>query len=304
MEIKVTDLDAGKRIDNFLIKVLKGVPKSLIYRLTRQGKIRVNKKKVELTCRLNENDIIFTPNLATMNNNKKIPIPSNTLAEKLRKSILYEDQDLLVLNKPYGLAVHGGSSLSFGLIEALRQIFSQEKYLELAHRLDRDTSGCLIIAKKPAVLKELHTLLREGKVNKIYLALTLGKWKNKKNIVEEALEKNILQSGERVVKKSVDGKYAKTEFNVEKVFANCTLTRIKLFTGRTHQIRVHAKLAGHPIAGDEKYGDKAFNNIMKTYGLQRLFLHAAEVEFTLPAKKTITVTAGLPEQMQIVLKNL
>lgn len=282
--LKIDSDHEGRRIDNFLLSQLKGVPKSMIYRIIRKGEVRVNKKRIKPDYKLKLNDEVRIPPIRTAE--KLSPsTPSHQFAEKLEKAILCEDEYLLIINKPSGLAVHGGSNLRLGLIEALRLIRPDARFLELVHRLDRDTSGCLIIAKKRSVLRELHELLRQGEIKKIYIALTRGHWPKQKNIVTLSLAKNILQSGERVVKHDALGKQAKSIFNVKKSFENADLVEVELCTGRTHQIRVHAQASGHPVSGDEKYGDKAFNKIMNQKGLKRLFLHATSVDFTLPMLK-------------------
>lgn len=288
--VKIISIDthhAERRIDNYLLNYLKGVPKSLLYRLIRQGQIRVNKKRIKTDYRLKAGDEIRLPPIS-LDRKEDLARPSQSLIETLEKAVLYEDERLIVLNKPAGLAVHGGSGVSCGLIEALRKIWSGERYLELAHRLDRDTSGCIIIAKKPKILRELHQLLREGKIKKQYIALTLGHWPKEHNRVDISLEKNVLSSGERKVKASDEGKRSLTIFHVVKRFSHCELVEIDLQTGRMHQIRAHAQLSGHPIAGDDKYGDRAFNRMMqKSYHLKRLFLHSQEVSFQLPDEKDV-----------------
>ena len=207
------------------------------------------------------------------------------------------------MNKPAGLAVHGGSGVSSGLIEVLRFVRKDCHFLELAHRLDRETSGCLIIAKKMSVLRELHELLREGKIQKIYFALTMGHWPKAKNFVAVSLKKNQLSSGERRVKVDDEGKASATEFHVEQSFSAYDLVQAILHTGRTHQIRVHAQYSGHPIAGDTKYGDKAFNQVMKQKGLKRLFLHAEKIAFTLPSTgKYYSLSVPLDDELQRVLR--
>lgn len=300
--ITITDEHNGRRIDNFLLSQFKGVPKSMIYRIVRKGEVRVNKKRIKPDYKLKTGDELRIPPIRTA---EKLPppTPSDQLAKMLEKAILCEDDNLLIINKPAGFAVHGGSGLHLGLIEALRLIRPDARFLELAHRLDRDTSGCLIIAKKRSVLRELHELLREGEIKKIYISLTMGHWPKQKNTVTLSLTKNVLQSGERIVKHDELGKKAKTIFNVKKSFENADLVEVELHTGRTHQIRVHAQASGHPVAGDEKYGDKAFSQFMKQKGLKRLFLHAASLDFTLPSlEKHYHCEAALAEElMQVVL---
>ncbi len=309
-EIKFLEVDEnrqGQRIDNFLITHLKGVPKSLIYRILRKGEVRVNKKRVKPDYRLNQADMIRIPplRLGQATNKDEAAKPSESLQELLIQRVLYEDNGLLIINKPAGIAVHGGSGISLGLIEALRAMRPQEKFLELVHRLDRDTSGCLIFAKKASVLRELHELLRNNQIEKIYLALVKGYWPKYIRMVDAPLLKNELQSGERVVKVSAQGKQALTEFRIMQRFDEATLVEAKLLTGRTHQIRVHAAHSEHPIIGDEKYGDKEFNKQMRKHGCRRLFLHACRLSFTLPStQQTIMVSAQLEKSLQDCLDKL
>jgi len=294
---------AGQRIDNFLITKLKGAPKSLIYRIVRKGEVRVNKKRIKPDYRLQESDVIRVPpvRLAEPSTPTK---PSRNVKNLLQDRILFEDDDIVIINKPAGMAVHGGSGISLGVIEALRAMRPQAKFLELVHRLDRDTSGCLVLAKKSSALKELHELMRSGKVEKIYQTLVRGQWPKQIKLVDAPLKKNELKSGERIVNVSSDGKPAATEFRIIQQFPKATLVEAKLLTGRTHQIRVHALHVGHPIVGDEKYGDKDFNKIMRQQGCKRLFLHAAKISFNLSGKKKITISAELDKDLKVFLENL
>ena len=280
-----------------MLHKLKGLPKSRLYLLLRKGEIRVNKKRIKPSYRLQMGDIIRVAPLRLSSETKPAK-PNKKLLEKLSKSILYEDMDLLIINKPVGIAVHGGSGIRLGLIELLRIMRPKEHFLELVHRLDKNTSGCLIIAKKHSMLRQLHDLLREGKMQKTYVALTLGHWRKKLNKVNIALRKNTLSSGERIVRASEQGKAAFTEFEVIKDFEIASLVEIKLHTGRTHQIRVHAQISGHPIAGDDKYGDRAFNRVMRDKGLRRMFLHAAKLKFISPAGKKISIEAPLDDELK------
>lgn len=276
---------AGQRLDNFLRNQLKNMPKSHVYRLIRKGEIRVNKKRVKPDYRLEPEDTLRIPPLWEAPAPEKRPPPPDQVFA-IEKHILFENKQVLILNKPAGMPVHGGSGVAFGAIHLLRLARPKEKYLELAHRLDRDTSGCLVLAKKPSVLKEIHLLFREGAVVKVYWALVKGHWPQKKTKIEAPLVKNQLQSGERMVRVSATGKAALTEFKVLRYIGNCTLLEVRLHTGRTHQIRVHTAYAGHPIVGDEKYGDKAFNKMffkaLRKKTCQRMFLHAKHLSLTLP----------------------
>ena len=225
-------------------------------------------------------------------------------AALLDSGVIYEDESLLAINKPSGLAVHGGSGLSLGMIECLRKLRPRTAYLELVHRLDRDTSGCILVAKKPAVLRELHRQLREDTVDKRYLALVAGRWSAKRRFVEAPLRKNTLQSGERVVRVDRGGKPSRTEFAVVERFARATLIEAKPVTGRTHQIRVHALQAGHPILGDQKYGEKEANLWAAERGLRRLFLHAANLRVKLPDGGVVELVAPLAPELEAFLQKL
>lgn len=302
--VTVTDLHENQRIDNFLMRQIKGLPKSHLYRILRKGEVRVNKKRIKPDYRLKSGDIIRIPPLRLGVPEEPIK-PSSSLEKMLANRILYEDAGLLIINKPAGMAVHGGSGISLGVIEALRAMRPKEPYLELVHRLDRETSGCLLLAKKPAILKELHELLRNGQLEKKYTALVKGYWPKHLHFVDESLKKFQLQSGERMVNVNVEGKASLTEFRVLQRFASSTLVEAKPKTGRTHQIRVHAAHVGHPVAADEKYGDKEFNKQIRELGLKRLFLHASSLNFTLPATgQHYSVSAPLDADVEQLLKQL
>ncbi len=295
---------AGQRIDNFLVTRLKGVPKSHIYRILRKGEVRVNKKRIDPSYRLQAEDSVRIPPIKTDLPKKPIT-PSQKLTQTLTDRILFEDERVLIINKPSGIPVHGGSKVKIGLVEILKTMYPKHPNLELAHRLDADTSGCLIFAKKRSALRELHELLRSGKVSKQYLALTKGHWSQKELKVDVSLQKNILSSGERIVKVNKEGKESLTIFKPVQTFDDATLVEADLLTGRTHQIRVHAQYRKHPIAGDEKYGDRDFNKSMKEKGLKRLFLHSHHVSFTLPSTGLkISVTAPLDEELKVFLEQL
>jgi len=302
-EIEVGEDGVGQRIDNFLLKTLKGVPKSRIYRILRKGEVRVNRGRIKPEYRLQMGDLVRIPPIRVSEAKVQV-VPGDRILRLLEQNILYEDKGFLVLNKPSGLAVHGGSGVSFGVIEGLRALRPDARFLELAHRLDRDTSGCLVIAKKRSALRAFHELLRGGGMDKYYLALVQGRWQGGKRRVEAPLRKNVLKSGERVVRVSEDGKPSLSIFTPVAIYQDSSLIRVKLVTGRTHQVRVHAQFCGHPIAGDDKYGDATFNREMAKRGLKRLFLHAAELRFTLPESITIHVEAPLDGNLQTLLKAL
>lgn len=283
--ITIDDNHAGQRIDNFLVTFLKGVPKSRVYRILRKGEVRVNKKRIKPVYRLADGDIVRIPPIK-MAEEKELPNAKLQKVASLEQHIIYEDNYLIVMNKPSGIAVHGGSGLKFGLIEGLRALRPDSKFLELVHRLDRDTSGCILIAKRRSTLRALHEQLREKTVEKNYLALVKGQWDKVDKAVNAPLLKNTLQSGERIVRVNPEGKDSYTKFKIVQRFENCTLVQASPVTGRTHQIRVHTLHAGHPIAGDDKYGDSSFDKQMKACGLNRLFLHSASLRFYHPNEET------------------
>ncbi len=297
---------AGQRIDNFLLTKLKGAPKSLIYRIVRKGEVRVNKGRIKPEYKLKAGDVVRVPpvRLAAKGELKK---PSQSLAELLGESVLFEDDAILVINKPSGLAVHGGSGVQLGLIESLRQV-RDDRFLELVHRLDRDTSGCIMVAKSRRGLRYMQQLLRDGRINKVYHALVLGSWAKRCNKVDVALLKNQLPSGQRMVRAVESGtqgaKESLTRFNILANYQECTLIEAKPITGRTHQIRVHTQYAGHAILGDDKYGDPAQGNVMHKVGLKRLFLHAHRLDFTDVNGQKVSIEAPLSQELQKVLAKL
>ncbi len=302
--VEIDEHHAGQRIDNFLLNYLKGVPKTHIYRIIRKGEVRINKGRTKPLYKLCMGDSVRIPPIR-VSEAKNIPTHIDGKLGQLKNCFIYEDSSLIVLNKPSGLAVHGGSGINLGVIESLRVLMPREKRLELVHRLDRDTSGCLIIAKKASVLKKLHEMIRENEMEKQYVALMKGRMMQKEVVVKAPLKKFVTQSGERMVTIDEEGKAAKTIFYPKQVFENATLTDIKLITGRTHQIRVHSMHLGHNIAGDEKYGDKSFNAEMKAMGLKRLFLHARSVRFEHPVTGEImNPIATMDKQLTGVLKKL
>lgn len=303
--LTISDDEAGQRLDNFLLAKLKGVPKSLIYRIVRKGEVRVNKGRTKPEYKLQADDVVRIPPVRVAEKNDA-PI-SNKLQKvaELEQHILFEDDVLLVLNKPSGTAVHGGSGLSFGVIEALRALRPQARFLELVHRIDRDTSGILLVAKKRSALRALHEQLRDKTVQKDYLALVRGQWQSHVKQIQAPLLKNELASGERIVKVHSDGKPSETRFRIEERYEAATLVKASPITGRTHQIRVHTQYAGHPIACDDKYGDVEFDQKMRALGLNRLFLHAYAIRFIHPKSgEEMVITAPLDKQMKSVLANL
>jgi len=303
--IEIEDDFIGQRIDNFLIARLRGVPKSVIYRVLRKGEVRVNKKRIKPEYKLEPGDVVRVPPLTVASAPDAVSVKLS-LVKDLEQHILYEDKDLIVLNKPSGMAVHGGSGLQFGVIEALRALRPDAKHLELVHRLDRDTSGCLLIAKKRSVLTHLHEQLRNKTVEKKYWALVAGDWDNKVRKVTEPLRKNTLQSGERVVKvDAAEGKPSETRFRILQRYQEGTLVEAFPVTGRTHQIRVHTACKGHPIACDDKYGDNQFSQQMQQIGLNRLFLHAFSLSFIHPiSETTMRFEAPLDPKLSQTLERL
>lgn len=300
----VVEVDAeGQRVDNFLRTRLKGVPKTLIYRILRTGEVRVNRGRVRPEHRLAAGDVVRVPPLRRGQETGRVP-PDGHASRLLRERVLFEDRSLLVLDKPAGLAVHGGSGLSFGVIEALRALRPEAPFLELVHRLDRETSGCLMVAKRRPTLRALHALLRSGEVKKDYMALLVGRLEGPRE-VRVPLRKNVLQSGERVVRASEEGKAAFTRFEPMAHGSEVTLVRATPLTGRTHQIRVHAAGTGHPVAGDLKYGDPDRNHALRAKGLRRLFLHAHSLRFRHPdSGEPVEITAPLTEELRGVLTAL
>ena len=274
--------EAGQRIDNFLRNQLKGVPKSMIYRIVRKGEVRVNKKRIKPEYKLQSGDEVRIPPVRIAERDEAPVSAKLDKVAALNDCIIFEDDYLLVLNKPSGTAVHGGSGLSFGVIEGLRALRPEARFLELVHRLDRETSGVLLVAKKRSALRALHEQLRMKGMQKDYLALVRGQWQSHCKVVQAPLLKNILQSGERIVRVNAEGKPSETRFKVEEGFENATLVKASPVTGRTHQIRVHTLHAGHPIAFDDRYGDREFDSELKGTGLDRLFLHAAALRFEHP----------------------
>jgi 23S rRNA pseudouridine955/2504/2580 synthase len=291
---------AGQRLDKVLGQLLAGVPRSRIFRLIRRGEVRVNGRRARPELRLASGDELRLPPVRPADP----AAPRRVPAARVEAAVIHEDERLLVLDKPAGLAVHGGSGLAFGVIEALRASRPHET-LELAHRLDRDTSGCLLIARRPAALRALHALLRDGAMQKSYLALLAGRWNLGAKRVEAPLRTDLRSGGERTVKVDAQGKHALSEFRlVEHYGARASLVEVTILTGRTHQIRVHAAYCGHPVAGDEKYGDAPTNAVFAELGLHRMFLHAHSCSFSWPDGSEQSFNAPLPAELRAVLDRL
>ena len=300
-QVDVSAEEAGQRIDNFLARYLKGVPKSHIYRILRRGEVRVNSGRIRAQYKVCAGDTVRIPpvRVATPVAGEVKPMRS------LEDRILFENSRCLVINKPSGIAVHGGSGLSYGVIEAFRAGRPQAPFLELAHRLDRETSGCLVLAKRRSFLRAFQEQLRQGEVVKHYLALVSGAWPGGKQTVTAPLRKNLLRGGERMVSVDESGKAAVSVFKPVTRFSTATLVEVELKTGRTHQIRVHGAHIGHPLAGDEKYGDPGFNLSMKRLGLRRMLLHAHYLEFAdTVAGEKISVSAPLDDELKAVIDRL
>ncbi|OOF27454.1 23S rRNA pseudouridine(955/2504/2580) synthase RluC [Salinivibrio sp. IB872] len=301
--IEIDDDIAGQRIDNFLRNQLKNVPKSMIYRVLRKGEVRVNKKRIKPEYKLQAGDLIRVPPIRLPERDEQVA-PSTKLDKvaELENCILYEDDHLLVLNKPSGTAVHGGSGLQFGAIEAMRALRPKARFLELVHRIDRDTSGILLIAKKRSALRHLQAQFREKTVRKDYYALVMGEWPAKQRKVTAPLLKNEVNS---IVRVNPNGKPSETRFKVIERFAEATLVQASPVTGRTHQIRVHAQYMGHPLAWDDRYGDPRFDAYTKQVGLNRLFLHAAKIRFVHPGREeAMDLDAPMEAKLQRALEGL
>jgi 23S rRNA pseudouridine955/2504/2580 synthase len=298
---KVTADEAGQRIDNFLMRLFKTVPRSRVYRLVRKGEVRVNRKRVEAEYRIQEGDEVRLPPVR-IDAGDEPGRPSTSLLELIERAVIFQDKHLLVIDKPAGVAVHGGSGMSFGVIEALRASRPHET-LELVHRLDRDTSGCLLVARDRATLTALHALIRNGGLHKTYLALVAGSWQLGTKRIDAPLATDNRQHGERHVRVAAAGKDSVSVFKpVQFLGSLATLMEVDIPTGRTHQIRVHASFAGHPLLGDDKYGDRERNAELRRHGLKRTFLHAQSVAFEWPGSGVpFHASAPLPSDLAAVL---
>ena len=305
--------EAGQRLDRFLARRLGDVPRTRIFRIIRRGEVRVNGRRVGPEARLNANDRVRVPPVWEALEPGETRLrrgPPTALVEAVERAIVNETDRLLVLDKPAGIAVHGGSGISFGLIEALRALKPGEP-LELVHRLDRDTSGCLLVARDAGTLRTLHALLRDGRCEKRYLVLMAGRWTLGHKRIDVPLRTDTRVGGERTVRADASGKPSVSEFRPIQFFGGrapgalpATLMEVALHTGRTHQIRVHASYAGHPVAGDEKYGHAEFNSRVRALGLTRMFLHAHSMSFEWPQGGTFSVSAPLPQELATVLDRL
>ena len=302
--VEITEDNSEQRLDNFLITLLKGVPKSRIYRIVRKGEVRVNKGRVDVKYRLVIGDIVRIPPVRMPEVSEEgLPV-SRGLADILQQNVLFEDDSILVVNKPSGFAVHGGSGIDNGIIEGFRKINPEQRFLELVHRLDRDTSGCLLIAKKRSALRSLHEQFRKDTVTKSYLALLSGRWVRKKLVVNQPLQKNVSKGGERMVVINQHGKESETLFRRLQLFKDATLVEVSPKTGRTHQIRVHAAYLSHPIVGDERYGFDDINKVFKNRGYKKMFLHAETLQFQHPdTGMTLKISAPLPQQFIDFINN-
>ncbi|KZX63685.1 RNA pseudouridine synthase [Vibrio sp. HI00D65] len=305
-QVQFVDIDedmAGQRIDNFLRNQLKNIPKSMIYRIVRKGEVRVNKKRIKAEYKLKAGDLVRIPPV-TIEEKVEENVPSTKLnkVSELEQCIIYEDDHILILNKPSGTAVHGGSGLKFGAIEALRALRPEARFLELVHRIDRDTSGILLVAKKRSALRHLQAQFREKTVQKYYFALVMGEWKNSCKVVNAPLLKNEVNS---IVRVNPNGKASETRFKVLEKFKDATLIQASPITGRTHQIRVHTQYTGHPIAWDDRYGDRRFDAYTGKVGLDRLFLHAAHIKFTHPgSEEKMDISAPMEARLEKALTGL
>lgn len=294
---------AGQRVDNFLLRVLKGVPRAHVYRLIRSGQVRVNRGRVRASYRLEAGDLVRIPPVAQRPHPK--PATGDMGLQWLEQRIIYEDGRVLVLDKPAGMAVHGGSGINLGCIEALRVLRPRQPAMDLVHRLDRGTSGCLLVAKRRSALRTLHGVLREGGMEKRYLALLKGSWQHGDLSVNVPLARERRGNG-KLVHVAASGKRAQSNFRVVETFGRrATLMEVTIPTGRTHQIRVHAAHVGYPIAGDPRYGDPEFNEVMRGLGLKRMFLHAHTLGFTWPdSDEVFMISSSLPDDLREVRERL
>ena len=304
--IEVTSEDEGQRLDNFLMRHLRKAPRTLIYRIVRKGEVRINKGRAKPNTRLATGDIVRVPPVKLP---EKVEVQSSDIPaaelKRIEDNILYEDKDLMVINKPSGVAVHGGGGIHFGLIEVVRVLRPLAKRLELVHRIDRDTSGCLLVAKKASVLKHLHQQMRDNQFDKRYLAIVMGQWPKHKHKIDLPLRKDHLPDGGWHVKVAKDGKQAVSFFKVEQSLKGADVVSVKLKTGRTHQIRVHALSQGCPLMGDDRYGDRTVNKKYRPMGMKRLALHAQFLGFTHPVtEENMLIEAPLWHDFKRLIETL
>ena len=311
-QLTVDEASEGQRVDNFLAKMLKGVPKSHIYRILRSGEVRVNKGRVDASRKLELNDVVRIPPIRVASSSGMIESHMPVIS-KFENNIIFEDDSLLVIDKPAGFAVHGGSGVSHGVIEQLRIERPRAKFLELVHRLDRETSGVLLLAKKRSALVTLHEMIRNNQTDKRYLVLVAGEWTEKKKRVVLDLQKYVLPSGERrvnvVTDKSKDkydeAQVSETNYSLKQAYVGFTLLEAQLVTGRTHQLRVQLAHLGYPILGDDKYGDFANNKLLVKKGLRRMFLHSSETKLRHPiSNEKLVLKAPLPHELEKFMNNL
>lgn len=300
--MEVDEHRVQQRLDNFLLAIFKNVPKSKVYKIIRKGEVRVNKKRVKPEYKLSLHDLVRIPPVQVQ---ESVEItPGNAISDIFRSSILLDEAEFMAINKPSGFAVHGGTGLQGGVINILRHTHKDYRFLELIHRLDRETSGCLLIAKSGRFLRQCQQAWQDNLVGKHYQCLVKGHWPKSLQKVEAPLRKNVIQSGERIVRVDTEGKPSITHFQPLQYFEGATLLSVRLETGRTHQIRVHTAHVGHPIAGDTKYGNKEFNSKMKLQGLRRLFLHAQTLRLPECLYAQRDIIAGLPNDLERVIKKI
>jgi 23S rRNA pseudouridine955/2504/2580 synthase len=301
-QIIVDSDDDTRRIDNFLMSRLKGLPRTRIYQMLRRGEVRVNKGRVKQTYRLQKGDVVRIPpvSLCVEYEHGK---PPAYMIDMVQDSVLYEDEHIIALNKPSGIVVHSGSGRSLGVIEVLRYLRPEEKNLQLAHRIDQATSGCLLVTKTASGLRQIHTALRNGQLKKRYRALLKGDIGSEAVTIKVPIKKNAIRSGERLVKVNSEGQYAESEFVRTQLFQDTCLVDVTIKTGRTHQIRVHAQYMEHAIAGDTKYGDQNLNKVLRSSGLKRLFLHASQLKLIEYGDKGLSINAPLSTDLSSFLKS-
>ena len=299
--VEISAAELNQRLDNFLIKRLGNVPRTRIYRIIRKGEVRVNRKRCKPAYKLQVGDQVRIPPLRMDKELAQKSRPSPILLASLAKAILYENSNLLIIDKPVGLAVHAGSGIDYGVIDVMRLLYPQEE-IELVHRLDRDTSGCLLLARNRPALLGLQAQLKAGQIGKNYLAVVQGHWPRDLHEVDQPLKKYLLPNGERRVRVDTSGKAAQSQFSLMALGKGYSVIRVRLVTGRTHQIRVHCQSQGHALAGDDKYGDNEFNRYMRNLGVRRLMLHAASLELPISDYTSETViNAPVPDEFEQLL---